>query len=402
MFDPLDLYTADEIKDEAQLREEPTSIAVEARNGPETDIDVFEEEEQSGGLLDVIDLPQAYLASPQAVLCVLRLLQPATQVNFSDVNSDRDASVAKICEEKQIPLDHVEEAVNYYNNRWPNADLNTAPKLCSRIPQMAATHGASMLPYYTSVLKHYECKDHCLRDEIIREASSRIAESCGRTAQPSMSRQFTFDLLQGSIEIYEPSLTADNLGWKTWGSSFILSQKLIKMLHDGRFEPPSRVLELGSGTGLAGISWLNKWIELHGEDGIEMFLTDLPVIISNLHKNAKINGLDHVAQVAALDWTDPSDFIKLHSAQTFDIVIVSDPIYSPNHPELVVNMIEKFLSAQGTCFLEIPVRPRYAAERARLRQLLKDYGFSITREDIDQGLEDWGMVDYLFLEIRRK
>ncbi|QLQ78464.1 hypothetical protein HG537_0A07110 [Torulaspora globosa] len=393
MFDPLDLYTADETKEVSQCVE----IV-----GNDCDVEVVEEEVEDCGCLDVLDLPSVYFATPQVLLCVLCLLQPASQVNFSDVNCDCEASVSVICQEKDIPLDYLEETVHYYSQQCPNADLNSASKICSRIPQMPVTHGGSMLPYYTSILKYYEDKNHLLRDEIIKQASLRIAESCGRSAQPSMTRQFTFDCLERSIKIHEPSLTADNLGWKTWGSSFILSQKLINRLHQGHFKSPLRVLELGSGTGLAGISWLTKWVELHGDEGIEMFLTDLPEIISNLRKNADINRLNNIAKVAALDWTNPSNFIKMHSSKTFDVVIVSDPIYSPDHPELVVNMIDRFLSEQGTCFLEVPARARYAAERRRLRRLLEDQRFTIILEEVDQGLEDWGMVEYLFLEIKRK
>ncbi|QLL33883.1 hypothetical protein HG536_0F02080 [Torulaspora globosa] len=402
MFDPLDLYTAKEAKEEGQCEEIVGNGHANHRASDEIDVDDAEGEVEDHGFLDVLDLPPAYLATPQVLLCVLGLLQPATQVNFSDINRDRDASVSVICQEKHIPLEYLEQAVRYYSQQCPNADLNSASKICSRIPQMAVTHGALMLPYYTSVLKYYEDRDHLLRDEIIRQASLRIAESCGRSAQPSMTRQFTFDCLERSINIHEPSLTADNLGWKTWGSSFILSQKLINRLHQGHFKSPLRVLELGSGTGLAGISWLAKWVELHGEEGIEMFLTDLPEIISNLRKNADINRLNNIAKVAALDWTNPSHFIEMHSSKTFDVVIVSDPIYSPDHPELVVSIIERFLSEQGTCFLEIPARARYAAERRRLRRLLEDRKFTIIREEVDQGLEDWGMVEYLFLEIKHK
>lgn len=402
MFDPLDLYTADEVKIETEPTSSPKNGSPLDSVDRESIICEFEENIENSGFLDVMDLPQVHFAPPQAVLCVLYLLQPANQVNFSGVDTKQDVTVTSICEEKHVPVEYLDKTVTYYTKQWPNSHLDSAAKICSKVPQMVATHGASMLQYYTSVLKHYERKDLPLQDEIIRQVSLRIAESCGRTAQPSMSRKFTFDLLERSIEIHEPSLTADNLGWKTWGSSFILSQKLIKRLQKTQYSTKLRVLELGSGTGLAGISWISKWIEIYENNGTEMFLTDLPVIVPNLRKNVDINGLSNVAKVAALDWTDPSDFIVAHTDKVFHILIVSDPIYSPNHPELVVNMIERFLSDQGVCFLEIPVRPKYAKERQRLRQLLADKSFGIINEEIDQGLEDWGMVDYVYLEIKRK
>ncbi|CCE91778.1 S-adenosylmethionine-dependent methyltransferase TDEL_0D01940 [Torulaspora delbrueckii] len=404
MFDPLDLYTAEE--------EKPFKISrlVEERLGEASvncqkyndQTDENEDEDYESILLDVLDLPSIQIATPKAILCVLLLLQPSNQVNFEVEALEQDISVDRICSEKCIPSECLKRLVGYYNELWKNHRLNTASKVCSRIPILAQTQGPSMLKYYTSVLKHFENSDCPLRDEILKQVSLRIAENCGRTAQPAMSRKFTFEGLPSPIEIYEPSLTADNLGWKTWGASFILSQKLINVLAESTFNFKPRVLELGSGTGLAGISWLCKWVQKYGNGHTEIFLTDLPVIVANLQKNVEVNKVESFATVSALDWTDPTDFINSYTDDEFDILIVSDPIYSPNHPELVVNMIKKFLSSQGQCYLEIPLRPRYAAERKRLRQLLSDNGFKIIKEEVDQGMEDWGMVDYLFLEIVKK
>lgn len=402
MFDPLDLYTAEEERpSRASLflnglcKETPGTC-------PRKDIDQSHcesDDEDQGALLGVLDLPSVHIASPSAIMCVLLLLQPDNQVNFNAETREQGLSVVQICSEKGISSECLDELVRYYNECWENHGLDTARKVCMRIPIVGRTLGSSLLQYYTSILKHFEGSNHPLRDEITKQVSLRIAESCGRTARPAMSRKFTFEGLQNPIEIYEPSLTADNLGWKTWGSSFILSQKLINLLAKSQFFSKLRVLELGSGTGLAGISWLSKWVQTNGSESIEMFLTDLPVIISNLQRNVEANKLESLATVSALDWTDPAAFVRSYTNKPFDVLILSDPIYSPDHPELVVNMMKNFLACQGRCFLEIPVRPKYAAERKRLRQLLIENGFKIIREEADHGMEDWGMVEYLFLEI---
>lgn len=406
MFDPLDLYTAEEERfpKHALALEE----GFEVRNADlepccsQSDLDGVDENESDSEsvLLDVLDLPCVQLASSKSILCVLLLLEPNCQVNF--VAQDKQLSVEQICKEKNISSDCLHELVRYYNEVWENQNLNTALKICSRIPPLVRRLGSLMLKYYTTVLKHFEESSDHLRDDIIRQVSLRIAEGCGRNAQPAMSRKFTYERLPNPVEIYEPSLTADNLGWKTWGASFILSQKLIDLLPDFRFASKPRVLELGSGTGLAGITWLCKWVELYGDDGVEMFLTDLPVIVPNLQKNIEVNKLENVATVSALDWTDPNEFVSRYTDRRFDVIIVSDPIYSPDHPRLVVSMIKKFLSSQGKCFLEIPIRPKYAVERKCLRQLLKDNNLCIIKEEVDQGMEDWGMVDYMYLEITRR
>ena len=46
----------------------------------------------------------------------------------------------------------------------------------------------------------------------MKEASLGISECCGKTALPSIYRDFQFNNLPKIIKLYEPSLTADNLG----------------------------------------------------------------------------------------------------------------------------------------------------------------------------------------------
>lgn len=94
-----------------------------------------------------------------------------------------------------------------------------------------------------------------------------------------------FDLI-----LREPALTGDNLGLKTWGSSYILAQMLhtigkTSLAHlfgeaAGRPRPP--VLELGSGTGLLGLAAAAVW-------RTHVILTDLPEIVPNLAHNAEKN-----------------------------------------------------------------------------------------------------------------
>lgn len=121
-----------------------------------------------------------------------------------------------------------------------------------------------------------------------------------------------------------------------------------------------------------------------------------------MKKNVSLNNLGDFVQAEILDWTNPHDFIdKFGHENKFDVILIADPIYSPQHPEWVVNMISKFLAASGTCHLEIPLRAKYAKEREVLKLLLKESDLKVVEERHSEGVDDWGAVKYLYRKIVR-
>ncbi|EJS44712.1 YBR271W [Saccharomyces arboricola H-6] len=412
MFDPLDLYTPNEVKIESsQFNLGKSELLQERQHGMEANEDEKQSDEEDN-IIDNLDLPSVKYAPPEVILCVLILLRPDRQVNFNQ-ETDKNKSVLGICKSHGLEPYLLERLLNWYTEEWPNKRLNSVEKICNKIPMLRFMISKQLLlGYYTAVLKKYNNYDGPnIRtvQQLLKETSSRISENCGRTAQPSIVRYFELKHLDNAISLYEPSLTADNLGWKTWGSSLILSQSLVDYLHTtdvksrmNRHTKEIKVLELGSGTGLVGLSWASKWKELYGTDNIEIFVTDLPEIVTNLKKNVSLNNLQGFVQAEILDWTNPLDFIdKFGHENDFDVILIADPIYSPQHPEWVVNMISKFLAPSGVCHLEIPLRAKYAKEREILKSLLRDNNFKVVKEAHSEGMDDWGIVDYLYRQIIR-
>lgn len=204
---------------------------------------------------------------------------------------------------------------------------------------------------------------------------------------PSATRVFHIPLPSASLEltIHEPTLTADNLGLKTWASSYLLSKRLLQ-LPLPPFAPGARILELGSGTGLVGLAAAGTW------DDVPVLLTDLPSIVPNLLRNVNANRakLRSSVDVAVLDWRDNAG--TREERDKFDLVLAADPVYSREHPVLVAGMVAAWMKQgpRGRAVVEIPLRGGFAGEREAFRECMGVRGLVVVAEGVEDGFDDWG------------
>lgn len=201
------------------------------------------------------------------------------------------------------------------------------------------------------------------------------------------------------LVLHEPALTADNLGLKTWASSYLLAKRLVLLrttLPSTR--PGESVLELGAGTGLVGMA-AAVVLQAH------VYLTDLPEIVPNLELNIRANRTVLIGstieakepEASVLDWSDPGSFVAgtttdpPHSPHAFPLILAADPIYSSDHPRLLVNAIGYHLnkSTNARVVLEMPLRDAYAKERKDLRQRMDSLGLVVADEGEEIGYDDW-------------
>lgn len=214
---------------------------------------------------------------------------------------------------------------------------------------------------------------------------------------PTMSRIFN---VAENIEItlHEPSMTGDNLGFKTWTSSLLLARRLKSLSSYLPAETP-RVLELGAGTGLVGIAAACVW-------KTQVTLTDLPEIVPNLQINVaqnqeSVTALGGTTSTMALDWSD-STLVPENPSQRFPIIVAADPLYSPDHPKMLVETVMRWLSktSDARFIIELPLRGGYDQERSELKARLKQAGLHVLAGGEEIGYDDWKDSDGQLEEVK--
>ena len=260
-------------------------------------------------------------------------------------------------------------------------------------------------------------EDDVEKEQVWEAASQRLSERSGRTAMGAITRSFAIPLspvidveqpvgvvqpAQASgrviddiveLTIHEPPMTADNLGLKTWASSYLLSKQLCSLRrHIPDLPSDAVILELGAGTGLVGMA-ASTVFQRH------VILTDLPEIVPNLEQNARSNEsaiscCSGNVSAAVLDWTKPDELQAEAcngSPNSFPLIVIADPIYSPEHPQMLVNAIDWHLSKDDTArvVIELPLRDAYVAERQDLRDRLASIGLGVVEQGEEVGYDDW-------------
>jgi hypothetical protein len=167
------------------------------------------------------------------------------------------------------------------------------------------------------------------------------------------------------LVIHEPPLTEDNLGLKTWASSYLLAVGLDKLAdnhlhHRKEFSKiDANVLELGAGTGLVGIAAAASW-------GCAVHLTDLPAIVPNLTHNVNANKdvltkLGGAATAGELDWSKSDDQDDKKYEVSFEYFIRSFQLVYVARFILLCISCQDFIKQ---CAFDL-LRYEYLAERLR-------------------------------------
>ncbi|WFC96707.1 hypothetical protein MBRA1_003370 [Malassezia brasiliensis] len=219
-----------------------------------------------------------------------------------------------------------------------------------------------------------------------------------------------------TVHIRDIALTDDALGGRTWGAAPYLARRLLQHY---AAHAPTAVLELGAGTGLAGLA-LHAFVRTQHGRAPRTVLTDHhAVVLHNLAHNAAANA-DTTCTVAHLDWqhvyeqeagtssaytstaqTVPAAndaavraFAAVPRDARFDVLIAADCIYDVAHAAWIAAVTRRHLAHTGTptpaLHLLVPVRPTHTAELQAVYDVLGAAPLRIVRDTPVVGTDDFG------------
>lgn len=146
-----------------------------------------------------------------------------------------------------------------------------------------------------------------------------------------------------------------------WPAGILLAEMIASMTLTNK-----RVLELGCGLGLASL--------MAATGGARVIATDVHPLAGNfLAHNSRINSLNDV-EFRQLNWHTPDD-----SLGQFDVLIASDVLYEPDHPELLAQVMNRYAAAEA----EIIVTDQGRKQLRRFARLMTETGFE-PQHDIEQ------------------
>jgi predicted nicotinamide N-methyase len=198
---------------------------------------------------------------------------------------------------------------------------------------------------------------------------------------PRPNEVYTFQTPNGPIQItIKESFMKDvhATGFRTWSSAVHLSKRLLG--HPRAFFPKIsfegtqvlRVLELGSGTGLAGIAAYRALEQASIPTCVTLSDMD-DSTLSTLRMNVTDNGIsfegdcNNKIRAAKLDWTA----INIDKLGSFDVILGADIVYEPEHAELIHGVVSKLLQQEPSSIFHLMVvlRPTHESDMKALEQV---------------------------------
>ncbi|CAK1364383.1 unnamed protein product [Cercospora beticola] len=223
----------------------------------------------------------------------------------------------------------------------------------------------------------------------------------------SDSQGNTVDVQIGEL----PGIVAENLGLATWGAAVVLADVLYRWTEDIKrmstevddlkindISKHIPVLELGAGTGLAGLTASALW-------NLPAILTDLSPVVPGIAHNISLNpSLE--AYAGTLDWTSPSTLNITSSSPGDDpmtlsceatktsILLAADTIYTSAHAQLIPSTTLHWLARTpyARAIFCYPLRSSYIEHARDLWKEMQASGFVCVEEGREQAKELWGEI----------
>ncbi len=173
---------------------------------------------------------------------------------------------------------------------------------------------------------------------LIRGRAFDTSQGLSISSTMRTSEATRLDQMKGdkTLFITEPGEAHLGTGLNTWDGSIVLAKYLE--LHQNHLVHGKDVLEVGAGTGIAGMAtaWLGARYTV---------LTDLPYVLDNLQSNIVRNfhSDGHAVRIEAksLDWMDTSTY-PIYNEEKWDVIIGADVVW-------IESLIPSLVQALTSC-----------------------------------------------------
>lgn len=220
--------------------------------------------------------------------------------------------------------------------------------------------------------------DEDAQQRVIDDASYILASFSSATdaeedeGSGAIEREFCFardgqagDKIEVRLTDGTPATGTDHtdVGLQSWGASIVVSDLVCSSperfdLTVEKLGRQPRIVELGAGTGLVGIT-LAKLLPRLGVSGATVVATDYhPAVLENLRNNILANFTERDSipvETCLLDWSSPCFDPPLPVAA--DMLIATDVVYAPEHAAWLRDCAAKLLAKDGVFWLIASVRP---------------------------------------------
>ncbi|KAL8740720.1 MAG: hypothetical protein Q9190_006607 [Brigantiaea leucoxantha] len=180
-------------------------------------------------------------------------------------------------------------------------------------------------------------------------------------------------------------------GGQLWPGGMVLAKYLLQQKMSDL--QGKTILELGSGSGLVGLS-----LALSSPHLSSVHLTDLPAILPLLQHNRSLNTLLSPTHISVLPWGSDSLSTSISTPSSPDIILAADCCYfEPSFP-LLLATLQQLLRQDSVCYFCFKKRRR--ADIGFVKKARKVFDVRAVEDDPDR--EVWQRKGIHLFEIRAK
>jgi predicted nicotinamide N-methyase len=225
---------------------------------------------------------------------------------------------------------------------------------------------------------------------VLSEGTSKCAQKAMRDLKwrqrQTGKTMYELEINADHTLILQQNLASENDGTGTGGTVWPAAHMLARYLAKRRFPSGWTCLDLGTGTGAAGLA-------AAALGASKVALTDLSHALDMARCNVERNNLK--AEVCALDWSNPRDSEAFDLVQQYDVVLAAECILPKLYPlEPFVGCLDNVIGPSTEALVAVELRTWHEFDpKARFVELCASQGLRV--ETITEGLDPDFIADDL-------